>query len=161
MRKSDMNSQCKLRRLCALIFAGATLSYCSNSACVQTQPAAQSLDGLWLTDGYGMLIEFQGDTLRSYEITTVSCIASAKAKRTMGAGSQEIVFAGDDGTLRILPATSQDTRWLHEDGSVSNILLHRASSRPKPCRQALADTPRTNYQVFWQTFSENYPFFAL
>ncbi|HEY6971721.1 MAG TPA: S41 family peptidase [Candidatus Angelobacter sp.] len=156
-----MNSQLKLRWLCAVVFAGATLFSCSNPACAQTQPSAQSLDGLWLADGYGMLIEIQGDTLSPYEITTVSCIASAKATRTTEASPQEIVFVGDDGTLRIFPGTSQDTRWLHEDGSVSNILLRRTNSQPKPCGHPLADTPLTNYRVFWQTFSENYPFFPL
>jgi len=73
----------------------------------------------------------------------------------------EIVFAEDDDTFRIFPGASQDTRWLHEDGSVSNILLRRTGSRPEPCGQPLADTPLTNYQVFWETFAEQYPFFAL
>src|SRR5215470_6771060 len=120
MQNCSVNSQRIFRWLCAVVFAGAILFSCSNSACAQTQPAAQSL-GLWLTDGYGMLIEIHGDTLRPYEITTESCIALAKATRKTEADAHEIVFADDDGTLRIFPGTSQDTRWLHVDGSVSNI----------------------------------------
>jgi hypothetical protein len=72
-----------------------------------------------------------------------------------------MVFAADDDMFRIFPGTSADTRWLHEDWSVSNVLLRRTSSRPEPCRQPLPDTPITNYQVFWETFSEHYPFVAL
>jgi len=128
----------------------------------QAQTATQSLDGLWLTDGYRELIDFQGDKLQTYEITTLSCIASQNATRKPNAGAvNEIVFANDDDTFRIFPATSADTRWLHEDGSVSNILHRRTGSRPEPCRQPVADTPVTNYQVFWETFAEQYPFFAL
>jgi hypothetical protein len=105
---------------------------------------------------YGEIVEFQGDSLRSYEITTLSCIASVKATRKAEAShAKETVFVSNDGdTLRISPAKLADTRWLHEDGSVSSILLRRTGSRPEPCSQALADTPLTNYQVFWETFAE-------
>jgi len=165
VRKICLNLQCKPRQfslMCALTFAGAVLLFPFPSAGAQTQPATQSLDGLWLTDGYGDLIEFQGDNARGYQITTLSCISAANATRkTEGGAVNEVVFAGDDGTFRVSPGTSPDTRWLHKDGSVSNILLRRTGSRPKPCGQPLADTPLANYQVFWETFAEHYPFFAL
>jgi hypothetical protein len=156
----------KLQRkawLCAIVFAASTLFLLPPSASVQTHPTTQSPDGEWLTDGYGDLVEFQGDSLRGYEITTLSCIPSAKATRkTEASDANETVFASDDGgTFRISPATSEDTRWLHEDGSVSSILLRRTGSQPEPCGQPLTDTPLTNYRVFWETFAEQYPFFAL
>jgi Peptidase family S41/Tricorn protease C1 domain len=149
-------------RLGAIIFAAAALSIRPPFAGAQTQPSPQSLDGLWLSDGYGDFLEFQGDSLRGYEITTLSCIASDTATRKTAPGpANEIVFAADDDMFRIFPGTSADTRWFHEDWSVSNVMLRRTSSRPEPCRRPLPDTPLTNYQVFWETFSEQYPFFAL
>jgi hypothetical protein len=41
-------------------------------------PAAekQSLDGYWLSDGYGYLAEIRGDEIKLQEITPVSCIPS-------------------------------------------------------------------------------------
>ena len=148
--------------LCMVVCASAASFLLPSSASAQTPRATESLDGLWLTDGYGELIEVQGNSLRSYEITTLSCIPSAKAtRRTEASTVPEVVFAGEDGTLRIFPGSSPDTRWLHEDGSVSNILLRRTGSRPRLCDQPPADTPPANYQVFWETFSEHYPFFAL
>jgi hypothetical protein len=156
-----MNQQRELRWLCAIALTSAALFLFPNFAHAQTQPDTQSLEGLWLSDGYGILIDFQGDNLILYEITTLSCMPSKKAQK-IGVGSgHEIVFAGDDNTFRIFPGTSQDTRWYHRDGGVSNILLSRTRSRPEPCGQPLADTPLTNYQVFWETFAEQYPFFAL
>jgi hypothetical protein len=158
----EANVNLQLTARLVVIFAAATFFLFPASANAQTQPATQSLDGLWLTDGYGDLVEFQGDNLQGYEITTLSCLPTAKATRKSEAGpANEIVFAGDNGTVRITPGTSPDTRWLHEDGSVSNMLLRRTASRPEPCRRPLADTPVTNYQVFWETYSEHYPFFAL
>ena len=146
----------------AVTFATVASFLCPTFARGQTQPTTQSLDGLWLTDGYGELIDFQGDKLRTYQTTTLSCIASENATRKPNTGAaNEMVFANDDDTFRILPGTSADTRWFHEDGSVSNILLRRTGPPPKPCSQPLADTPVTNYQVFWETFAEQYPFFAL
>ena len=99
----------------------------------------------------------------SYEITALSCIPVVKATRNIEMGAVgEIVFVGEYDTLRISPGPSPETRWLHADGSASNILLRRTDFRPKPCGgQPIADTPLTNYQVFWETFAENYPFFAL
>jgi hypothetical protein len=121
-----------------------------------------SLDGLWVTAGYGELVEIKGNDLRVYEITTLSCIASEKASRKTGAGTaDEIVFAADGDRFRIVPGPSQDTLWFHVDGATSNILLRRTKSRPKRCGQPLADTPLMNYEVFWQTFAEQYAFFAL
>ena len=145
-----MGDSMKLQRkaqLCAIIFSAAALFLLPSLASVQTHPTTQSLDGQWLTDGYGEFVEFQGDSLRGYEITTLSCMASAQATRkTAPSDANESVFVGDDGgTFRISPATSVDTRWLHKDGSVSSIMLRRVGSRPEPCAQPLADTPLTKY----------------
>lgn len=152
----------RLWAIFAFLLVGSTLLVFPASASAQARPSTESLDGLWLTEGYGELIEFQGDELRSYEVTTLSCLSAGKATRKTGMGAaNEIVFAGEGDTFRISPGTSPDTRWLHVDGSVSNILLRRTGSRPEPCGHSLGDTPLTNYQVFWQTFAEHYPFFAL
>jgi hypothetical protein len=144
-------------RLWAIIVAASASLLLPHSA----RAATRSLDGLWLTDGYGELVEIQGNELRVYEITSLSCIPSEKASRKTGAEPDEIVFAADDDTFRIAPGPSHDTLWFHVDGAVSNILLRRTASRPKPCGQTLADTPLMNYEVFRQTFAEQYAFFAL
>jgi hypothetical protein len=148
--------------LCAIIFAASASFLLPRFARAQNQPTTLSLDGLWLSDAYGELVEIKGNDLRVYEITTLSCIPSEKASRKTEAGTTgEIVFTADGDTFRIVPGPSQDTLWFHVDGAVSNILLRRTSSQPKRCGQPLADTPLNNYEVFWQTFAEQYAFFAL
>lgn len=128
----------------------------------QVQLPTKPLGGLWLTDGYRELIEFQGDELRSFELTQMSCLPVDKAMQNSGAGTGKEILLVDDGDVdRVTPGSSSNTRWLHEDGSVSSIMLRRTGSKPQVCGQTLADAPMTNYQVFWETFAENYPFFAL
>jgi hypothetical protein len=53
MREGSVNLQRKLRWRCAVVFASAALFLLPNSARGPTQPTLQSLEGLWLTDGYG------------------------------------------------------------------------------------------------------------
>ena len=165
LREDCVNLQRIFQRSCrmfALLLVGTTFVVFPTSASAQAQPSTQSLDGLRLTDSYGELIEFQGDELHWFEITQLSCISAGKATRKSGAATEkEIVFVDQGDVVRVTPANSPDTRWLHEDGGVSSILLRRTGSRPEVCDRTLADTPMTNYQVFWETFAEHYPFFAL
>ena len=149
--------------LCAIIFVSSVSFLLPCFARVQNHLTTPSLDEVWLTDGYGGLVEFKGNDLQIYEITKLSCIPSAKASRkTEASEAKETVFTADDGdTFRISPGTSAETRWLHVDGSVSSIFLRRTASRPEPCNQPLANTPVTNFEVLWETFAEQYPFFAL
>jgi hypothetical protein len=148
--------------LCAMIFVASASFLLPRFARAQNHPATPPPDGLWLTDGYGELVKFKGNDLLVYEITKLSCILSEKASHKTDTGAaNEIVFAGDDDTFQIGLGPSQDTLWLHVDGATSKILLRRTNSQPEPCSQALADTPLSNYEVFWQTFAEQYAFFAL
>jgi hypothetical protein len=50
---------------------------------------------------------------------------------------------------------------MRTDGTASDIVLHRASNRPHSCQTPPRDTQQENYAIFWQTFAEQYPFFAL
>jgi len=148
-------------QLCTNIFV-ATVSILLPLGRAQKQSTALSLNGFWLTSGYGELMEFHGNDLQIYEITKLSCRPSEKASRdTKSRKVGEVVFANEDDTFHLAAGPSQDTLWLHEDGAVQNILLRRTSSRPKPCGQPLADTPLMNYEVFWETFAEQYAFFNL
>ena len=66
-------------RLCAIIFAVSTSFLLPRFARVQNLLTTLLLDGLWLTDGCGELVELNGNDLQVYEITKLSCIPSEKA----------------------------------------------------------------------------------
>ncbi len=137
----------------------ATVRGCSSrpsSQRLRPQTATQSLDGLWLTDGYGALVEFLGDKLQTNEITTLSCIPSAKAARKPEIGVPNgTVFAGDDDTFRIYPGTSPDTRWVHVDGASRIFCSAAPAPRPSPVASALWSRCRRKMRLASPRFIEN------
>ncbi|PJN33600.1 peptidase S41 [Streptomyces sp. CB02959] len=123
--------------------------------------AAPSLDGVWRTDGYGTLVTIKDGTLKTYETTAVSCLPGAVTGVRAGA-------PGADGTLRftvpdsapltVAPAGAGRARMAFADNT-GHHTLHRAGALPGRCGARPADDPRAVFDVFWQTYAENYPFF--
>jgi hypothetical protein len=127
----------------------------------RAQKSAGPEDELWLSDGYGLLVEIRGDGLQAFELTSISCVPGWSAKREPTSGeTREEVFIGND-TFRLSGGPSGDVKRLHLEGVASDILLHRTSTRPAACSRKPDDSPQGNYAIFWQTFAENYPFFNL
>ena len=121
---------------------------------------AESLDGVWASEGYGLLVEIQRDNLTTHEITAISCLPSWVAKRTAKTAN-ETVFTGEHRVIRFPNRPTTDTTRMHVDGTASDILLQRTSERTGRCGLPTDNTPQANYAIFWQTFRENYPFFEL
>jgi hypothetical protein len=139
---------------------GATLLFFLAISPLSAQQGSASANGLWLSDGYGLLLEVSDQSLQAYELTSVSCIAGWTAKRDPGSGGREMVFSGNN-IFRLSDGPSVDVRRLHPDGTAADIFLHRTSQRPETCNHAPENNPQENYAVFWQTFAEQYAFFDL
>jgi hypothetical protein len=120
-----------------------------------------SPEGLWLSDGYGLFVEFKAGGLQTYEITSISCIPSRKAKRADNVSTGAMVFTSGPQTIRISPGDDSSVLRMDTDGTASTIVLHRTSKMPDSCQALPINTPQENYAIFWQTFAEQYPFFAL
>ena len=115
-----------------------------------------------MSDGYGRFIEIHDRKMSIYETTSISCLPSRTAEKTpVGLPNGEVVVKDGDDLIHIFPGASADSLVTHEDGSISNIDLHRTSDRPKACGIKPEDTPQGNYAVFWQTFAEQFALFPL
>jgi hypothetical protein len=125
--------------------------------CWSTPVAAQRpLAGLWATDGYGQLIELTSDSLKTFEITRVSCMPG----QTMAAVPAPAGALGAYGRMvTILPDGAQGAR-VHVGFAASDMILHRIARKPAVCDTPTPNTPRSNFDVFAATFAEHYPFFA-
>src|SRR5271169_1808649 len=115
----------------------------------------ESAGSLWLSDGYGLLLEDLGGTLQANELTSVSCMPSWSVKRVFNSNElSETVFVADDLTFRLFEGPTKDTKRLHMDGAASDISLHRTPDRPGLCDRTPVNSPQQDYAIFWQTFAE-------
>ncbi|TJZ43426.1 peptidase S41 [Streptomyces piniterrae] len=120
-----------------------------------------SLNGVWRMDGYGTLVAIEGRSLRTYDTTSISCLpGSVTGTRTAGPdGHGRSVFTvPDSAPLTVTPSGAGRARLSFED-SAGHRGLHRVGTLPDRCRKRPPHDPRAVFDVFWQTFAENYPFF--
>lgn len=112
-------------------------------------------DGIWRTDGYGTVLSIRNGTFQEYQTTAVSCLKGDSAQRT-GPGT----YTTPDGTvLTVRTRGSRDRASLRVDGSVGDRDLRRIPELPDAWRPA-PEGPLAAFDVFWQSFEENYPFFS-
>jgi hypothetical protein len=147
------------------------------SAC-RTLPAAPpvtasepGLEGLWAADGYGYVIEIEGEQLQFYEVSSVSCIPTLSGELQSGdaesdedAGLEALaqIPMGDlELRMQVLASASPDEKRFHVEGTASSVIARRISELPTNCEAAQPDTAEATFDVLWQTYFEHYPFFAM
>src|SRR5262245_41089569 len=53
---------------------------------------AQSIDGSWSSEGYGLYFDVSGPTLTAFEVTAISCQPSFTAQRSTAETNGDVVF---------------------------------------------------------------------
>ncbi|GHG66780.1 S41 family peptidase [Streptomyces griseocarneus] len=125
-----------------------------------TGPAA-ALEGTWRMDGYGTLVSVEdgGRRLRTYETTAAGCLPGVTDARRSRAG--EPFRQEGESTITVTADGPSRARLAHAE-SVGHRGLRRAGALPAACREGQpAKNPRAVFDTFWQTYAENYPFFAV
>ena len=118
---------------------------------------------LWTSEGYGYFFDAGPDTLRAFEVTSISCIPSFTAASVPApAGAVAAYrFVGAPVTVLLLPDQKSDGMRFHLNGAASDVVLRRATQRPVVCDHATPNTPTSNFNVFATTWAEQYGFFDL
>jgi hypothetical protein len=127
---------------------------------VQGQPA--SVEGFWLSDGYGYLLEIDAKRMQAFEVTAISCLPAWTAVRVPGSvdGAPAVFkLAGGSARVEISTGPSPPTLYLAWPAAASKVVCRRLDERPKIRDQKTENTPLANFDVFWTTFAEHYPFF--
>ncbi|MET9610725.1 S41 family peptidase [Streptomyces sp. NPDC006512] len=123
-----------------------------------TAPAATAqqpgTEGTWRTDGYGTVLSIRNGTLQEYQTTAVSCLKTDSAQRT-GAGT----YTTSDGTVFTVRVQGQRGS-VGTAGDVGVRNLRRIPALPEACTSTAPEDSLAAFDVFWQSFEENYPFFA-
>ncbi len=116
--------------------------------------AASTIDGVWRTDGYGTVIKIANGQATAYETTRISCVVGKPVSRSTDPGG---VARFGSFTFRARGNTATQ----HIDGSVGDRRLRRLEALPPECATPGPVSPLRTFDVFWTTYAENYPFFAL
>lgn len=119
------------------------------------RPAAGAV-GIWQLDGYGTVLRVESGRLQEYQVTGISCLPGTSAVRVPDSGSATALrYATEDGdVLTVRPGS------VRFEGPVGDRATRRLAALPERCRGAqqpgpIAD-PVATFDVFWQTFAENY-----
>ncbi|MGW2226354.1 S41 family peptidase [Streptomyces formicae] len=118
-------------------------------------PRPTSVDGLWRMEGYGAVLAIEGGRMREYQTTDVSCQKGFSARRTAPGEYRDA-----DRTLLTVRGDGARRATLHVSGSAGDRQLRRVAELPEGCGTTMPKDPVTAFDVFWQSFEENYPFFA-
>jgi hypothetical protein len=131
------------------------------SASAQKESSAEP-DSFWLADGYGLFYELTPTGLNVYQLTSASCIRSETRLPVEPRSSNSALAFSSPGTITTVRRTKDPNALrLHMDWAASDMILHRTDKPPESCSQKPANLPQKNYDIFWQTFAEQYAFFAL
>ena len=124
---------------------------------------ANSLDGIWRSQGYGYVFNFQGSALKAFEVTRTTCMPGFTATRspTTGPGREVRFNTTDKDVLFVRPGDDAAHQTLHFDGSASDMRIDRLPLLPPICEHPMPDTPLDNFDVFTRTWAENYISFDL
>jgi hypothetical protein len=126
-------------------------------------PAAAPVDGVWRSDGYATVLSVARGRATLYQTTAGRCVEGTVTTQEGGAGADGTVrFAATEQMLGFTLRAEGGSRRLvqHSDGSVGDRHLKRLSRLPGECGRPTATGPLATFDVFWQTYAENYPFFA-
>jgi len=115
-----------------------------------SKPLPAGLNGIWVSDGYGIGAVVDGGKVQSYAITDHTC--------------------QDDGTdplrgllraFSITQAQNNQSFLLRMNDSEQAIRFNRRAQLPEACNREIPNTPTGNFEVFVDIFTTHYAFFDL
>ncbi|WP_424638644.1 S41 family peptidase [Embleya sp. AB8] len=113
-------------------------------------------------DGYATVLRIEGDTLDTYHRTRANCVRQPyPAARLNGPDAAGVTRYGSAlGTFVLTPGPTRERAVLRVEGSVGVRGLRRRRQLPRAARVPTPGDALTTFDIFWDTFAENYPFFA-
>ncbi|MFE0424635.1 S41 family peptidase [Streptomyces sp. NPDC058953] len=124
-----------------------------------TPSGAATVEGFWRMDGYGTVVSVRGRDIQFWDTTAVSCLPGLAARSGGATGPGGAVrFDAEEFSLTVTPRAG-DRAGLRVHGSLGTRQLRRIAALPARCEQPPPTGPVATFDVFWQTFEENYAFF--
>ncbi|MFJ6384365.1 S41 family peptidase [Kitasatospora sp. NPDC092039] len=122
---------------------------------------ANPLEGVWRTEGYGLLIAVSGNGLTTYDVTAHSCVPGwIKGTQTTAPDPDGTTRYAVDGLALTITPRGRNRAVEREEGGVGSKTLTRLAALPALCAKPAPNDPLAVFDRFWENFEENYPFFA-
>ena len=118
-----------------------------------------AIQGVWRTEGYGMVVSIAGPALKAYEETAISCLPSLSAALRPGTASGPAEFANSDGQVFDVSAEGKDRVRIHSEGAASDMFARRVAALPAACAKPASNTPLANFDIFARTYGDHYILF--
>jgi hypothetical protein len=114
--------------------------------------------------GWGFVFEIRADRLQAFEVTRTTCVKSFEAKR-----SNSIARSGFEASFRaphrdafhLVAGADNDHKRIIGLAELAGMAIERLPQLPRVCAPPTASTPAGNFEVFAQTFAEQYIAFDL
>lgn len=135
---------------CGLL-SGALLGGCSDADKEPTESASdfvesEAFQGIFRQHGYARVVEVEGDTLRTYDVTSVSCVPSGEMSLSEVQAEFERIESTGEGFS------------LYETGAFTRYEFERIDALPGECSDQSTD-PVASFDALYHLFEENYAFF--
>ena len=123
------------------------------ASCASTQTdLPEGLNGVWMSDGYGMIAEIQDGRARAYQFAGDVCVPESRKWERLPSFLDGIdVDLQPDGKTALIAAPYAQHR----------IRADRIAALPPACLVPPANTPLGNFEAFAAFFEQNYAFFDL
>ncbi|MET7618063.1 S41 family peptidase [Streptomyces sp. NPDC005408] len=158
--RSGSGTICRTVAAAALLAVTASVALPLAPAGAHSPPPQRPPSGVWQVDGYGEVFSLNKGRLQEYQVTGISCFKGLSAERAGGQGGAAR-YANDHGFVFTVRSTGRpDRAWMHIDGSPGDRGLRRLDALPAACLEPAPRGPVAAFDVFWQSFEENYPFFS-
>jgi len=123
------------------------------ASCASAQTdTPDGLNGIWMSDGYGMIAEVQDGRARAYQFAGDVCVPEGRRWERLSSFLDGIdIELQPDGETVLIAAPFAQHR----------IRANRIAALPAACLAPPADTPMGNFEAFAAFFEQNYAFFDL
>ncbi|MCY4334688.1 MAG: S41 family peptidase [Litoreibacter sp.] len=128
------------------------LVLCLASCAAAPFSGSEGLDGIWMSDGYGIVAEIQDSRARAYQFAGDYCLPDGQSWERLAS-----FFSG----IKVELQADGKTALFASPFAQHRIKANRIAALPPACRNPPEDTPIGNFEAFVAFFEHSYAFFDL
>jgi hypothetical protein len=118
--------------------------------------ATEPLDGVWKSQGWGLVYEIRAAALQAFEVTSTTCVPGFKAQRQRREAGDDAFRTREGEVFAFIADIDSDHKRVVHPTGLTSIVIERMAALPTTCTPPTPNTPLGNFEVFERTFAEHY-----